>query len=155
MRKFNFLFCVYVALLISIIFAKDGNFVTKEQKNSGQEFIVSYRAKMQNDSLSGESYQISKALNPWMGSDRMSVKVVKICTIMIENATEEDQIQKMLKTHKESILECLYSSGVKIVDESITRNLEARSKTVFEILPRHIFVTMDNGMMEVKILERQ
>lgn len=122
-----------------------------------EEFIISYEVKMRNDLLSGESYRVSKVIVP-KGADGLKegkFKVLKSCKILPEENLEESEIQKFLKLHKEEVLDCLYSSGIELYDEATTKNLQSQSKTIFKIPPKRILAVLENGVINLSVLEKK
>lgn len=122
-----------------------------------EEFIISYEVKMQNDLLSGENYKVSKALvsRGLEGIQNGQFKVVKSCQILPEENLEAKEMQKFLKTHKEQVLDCLYSSGIELYDEAITKNLQAQSRTILKIPPKRVVAVLKNGVVDLSVLEKK
>ncbi|WP_305862933.1 hypothetical protein [Helicobacter cholecystus] len=124
------------------------------------EFIISYKAKMQNDLLVGEEYKVSEVIGNrgLRGIKNGEYRVLKFCKILPSEyegqKNEASFIKQVLKSHREAVLDCLYSSGVKIYDEVISRDLQARSKTIFSIPPKRVIVKYDNGVINLGILEK-
>lgn len=122
-----------------------------------QEFIISYKIKIHNELLSGESYKVSRVITPRgeSGLKEGRFKIVKSCKILPEENLQEEEIQNFLKLHKEEVLECLYSSGVELYDEATTKNLQSQSKTIFKIPPRRVLITLKDGVVNLNVLEKR
>ena len=123
------------------------------------EFIISYKAKMQNDLLVGEDYRVSEVIENKgaKGIKNGEYKVFKLCKIIPqddEGQEDEVSLKKVLKTQREVVLDCLYSSGVKIYDEVTNRDLQAKSKTIFSIPPKRVIAKYENGVLNLGILEK-
>lgn len=124
------------------------------------EFIISYKAKMQNDLLVGEDYRVSEVIENkgTKGIKNGEYKVFKLCKIIPQDYEgQEDEVsfvKKVLKTQREVVLDCLYSSGVKIYDEVTSRDLQAKSKTIFSIPPKRVIAKYENGVLNLGILEK-
>lgn len=124
------------------------------------EFIISYKAKMQNDLLVGEDYRVSEVIENKgaKGIKNGEYKVFKLCKIIPQDYEgQEDEVsfvKKVLKTQREVVLDCLYSSGVKIYDEVTNRDLQAKSKTIFSIPPKRVIAKYENGVLNLGILEK-
>lgn len=124
------------------------------------EFIISYKAKMQNDLLVGEDYRVSEVIENRgvKGIESGEYRIVKVCNIVPRDyegvESEASFVKKVLKTQRELVLDCLYSSGVKIYDEVTSKDLQAKSKTILSIPPRRIVVKYENGMLNLGILEK-
>ncbi|WP_300642461.1 hypothetical protein [uncultured Helicobacter sp.] len=124
------------------------------------EFIISYKAKMQNDLLVGEDYRVSEVIENKgaKGIKNGEYKVFKLCKIIPQDYEgQEDEVsfvKKVLKTQREVVLDCLYSSGVKIYDEVTSRDLQAKSKTIFSIPPKRVIAKYENGVLNLGILEK-
>ena len=124
------------------------------------EFIISYKAKMQNDLLVGEDYKVSEVIENKgaKGIKNGEYKVFKLCKIIPQDYEgQEDEVsfvKKVLKTQREVVLDCLYSSGVKIYDEVTSRDLQAKSKTIFSIPPKRVIAKYENGVLNLGILEK-
>lgn len=123
----------------------------------GEEFIISYRAKIENSLFKGEDYRVSKVIDAKgsRGLEKGSFKVIKECQITPLESLDQDGVERFLKQNKERVLECLYSSGVKIYDEVMTKNWEARSKTIFKIPPKRVVVILSDGMVKLSVLEKK
>ena len=125
------------------------------------EFIISYKAKMQNDLLVGEDYKVSEVIDSKgiRGIKEGGYQVFKICNIIPRDYEgQEDEkafVKKVLKTQRELVLDCLYSSGVKIYDEVTSRDLQAKSKTIFAIPPKRVIAKYENGVVNLGILEEK
>lgn len=115
---------------------------------------------MKNDLLVGEEYKISEVIENKgvTGIKDGGYKVFKLCKIVpqeYEGAEDEREfVKKILKNQKELVLDCLYSSGVKIYDEVTSRDLQAKSKTIFQIPPKRVIVRYENGVLNLAILEK-
>ena len=124
------------------------------------EFIISYKAKMQNDLLVGEDYRVSEVIENKgaKGIKNGEYKVFKLCKIIPQDYEgQEDEVsfvKKVLKTQREVVLDCWYSSGVKIYDEVTNRDLQAKSKTIFSIPPKRVIAKYENGVLNLGILEK-
>ena len=124
------------------------------------EFIISYKAKMQNDLLVGEDYRVSEVIENKgaKGIKNGEYKIFKLCKIIPQDYEgQEDEVsfvKKVLKTQREVVLDCLYSSGVKIYDEVTNRDLQAKSKTIFSIPPKRVIAKYENGVLNLGILEK-
>ena len=124
------------------------------------EFIISYKAKMQNDLLVGEDYRVSEVIENKgaKGIKNGEYKIFKLCKIVPQDYEgQEDEVsfvKKVLKTQREVVLDCLYSSGVKIYDEVTNRDLQAKSKTIFSIPPKRVIAKYENGVLNLGILEK-
>lgn len=114
---------------------------------------------MENDLLVGEEYRVSEVIESrgLEGIKSGKYKVEKLCKIFPQDYEgQEDElgfVRKILKTQKEVILDCLYSSGVQIYDEVTSKNLQAKSKTIFSIPPKRVIVKYENGIINLGILE--
>ena len=124
------------------------------------EFIILYKAKMQNDLLVGEDYRVSEVIENKgaKGIKNGEYKIFKLCKIIPQDYEgQEDEVsfvKKVLKTQREVVLDCLYSSGVKIYDEVTNRDLQAKSKTIFSIPPKRVIAKYENGVLNLGILEK-
>lgn len=122
-----------------------------------EEFIISYANKMHNELLSGENYKVSKVIAPKAedGLKRGKFKIVKTCEILPEENLQDREIQKFLRLHQEEVLDCLYSSGIELYDEAVTKNLQSQSNTIFKIPPKRILVVLKNGVLNLSVLENK
>lgn len=124
------------------------------------EFIISYKAKIKNDLLVGEDYKVSEVLENkgTKGIKNGEYRVFKLCKIIPQSYEgQEDEanfVKKVLKTQREVVLDCLYSSGVKIYDEVTSKDLQAKSKTIFSIPPKRVIAKYENGILNLAILEK-
>lgn len=124
------------------------------------EFIISYKAKIKNDLLVGEDYKVSEVLENkgTKGIKNGEYRVFKLCKIIPQSYEgQEDEAsfaKKVLKTQREVVLDCLYSSGVKIYDEVTSKDLQAKSKTIFSIPPKRVIAKYENGILNLAILEK-
>ena len=115
---------------------------------------------MQNDLLVGEDYRVSEVIENKgaKGIKNGEYKVFKLCKIIPQDYEgQEDEVsfvKKVLKTQREVVLDCLYSSGVKIYDEVTSRDLQAKSKTIFSIPPKRVIAKYENGVLNLGILEK-
>ncbi|RDU72114.1 hypothetical protein [Helicobacter brantae] len=128
---------------------------------SEMEFIISYKAKMQDDILVGEDYKVSEVIDSKgiRGIKDGDYQLFKICNIIprdYEGVEDEASfIKKVLKTQRELVLDCLYSSGVKIYDEVTSKDLQAKSRTIFSIPPKRVIAKYENGVVNLGILEEK
>lgn len=124
------------------------------------EFIISYKAKMQNDLLVGEDYKVSEVIAKKgdKGIEEGEYRIIKVCNIIPKDyegvEDEANFVKKVLKTQRELVLDCLYSSGIKIYDEVTSRDLQAKSKTIFSIPPKRVIAKYENGILNLGILEK-
>lgn len=119
--------------------------------------MISYEVKMDNELLKGESYKVSKVLAP-KGKDGLQSgewKVVKSCEIIPQENLGAGEMQKFLKTYQEEVLDCLYASGIKLYDEAVMQNLQARSKTIFKIPPKRVIAMLKDGIVNLSVLEKR
>lgn len=125
------------------------------------EFIISYKAKMQDDLLVGEDYKVSEVIQSKgiNGIKKGDYEIFKICKIIPRDyeGQEDEQsfIKKVLKTQRELVLDCLYSSGIKIYDEVTSRDSQAKSRTIFAIPPKRVIAKYENGVVNLGILEEK
>lgn len=120
-----------------------------------EEFIISYQAKMENDLLEGEEYKVSKVLYPRgvEGLKSGEFKLMRVCEIL--NIENEDSVFRSLKKNQEQVLDCLYMSGTQIYDEAMAKNLQARTRTILKIPPKRVLANVQNGVIELKVLEKR
>lgn len=124
------------------------------------EFLISYKAKMENDLLVGEEYKVSEVIDNKgiKGIKNGEYRVFKLCKILPTGydgqENESEFVKKVLKTQRELVLDCLYSSGVKIYDEVTSRDLQAKSRTILSIPPKRVVAKYENGVINLEILEK-
>ncbi|WP_156923045.1 hypothetical protein [Helicobacter pametensis] len=119
--------------------------------------MISYRAKIKNTLFVGEEYRVSKVIDSkgTRGLKDGSFKVFGVCHLTPKMSLEKKEIGRFLKENQEGVLECLYASGVKITDNVVMRDLQARSKTILAIPPRRVIASLKDGIVELKILEKR
>ncbi|MCE3046986.1 hypothetical protein [Helicobacter kayseriensis] len=127
------------------------------QALNAEEFIISYRAKIKNTLFEGEEYRVSKVIDSKgsRGVKNGEFEIIKKCTFVPLGVLEQRDVEKYLKQNKDQVLECLYSSGVGIYDEVITKDLQAKSKTIFKVPPKRVIAQLKDGVIEFSVLEKK
>lgn len=119
-------------------------------ESSNDEFIISYRAKLKDNILLGEEYNVSRVLRK-----SIDYKVIGECEMM--NTAELDSKNAMLKFLRESkdeMLECLnrhIHSNIREDLKSINNMIS--SQVLFKIAPRRILVDSKDSKILIKIIE--
>lgn len=119
-------------------------------ESSNDEFIISYRAKIKDNILLGEEYNVSRVLKK-----SSKYKVIGECE-MINTAELESKnaMLKFLRESKDEMLECLnrhIHSNIREDLKSINNMIS--SQVLFKIAPRRILVDSRDSKILIKIIE--
>ncbi|RAX54003.1 hypothetical protein CCY99_04790 [Helicobacter sp. 16-1353] len=122
---------------------------------ANDEFIISYKALVENHILIGEEYNVSKALS--LSKD---YKVIGICDFIPESHKTNDMESnensfRILKENKDIVLDCLQKYlHIKIRDDARFINNALHSKIAFELQPQRILAVFDGNKMNIQIIEK-
>lgn len=124
--------------------------IALESGNLNDEFIISYRAKVKDNVLLGEEYNVSKVLRR-----SVSYRIIDECEMI--NTAELDSKSAMLvflRESKDEILDCLnrhIHSNVREDLKSIDNMIS--SQVLFKITPRRIIVESKDSKILIKVIE--
>ena len=111
----------------------------------GGEYMFSYKVAVKNAVVINEQYYFS----PVMTRDATRVKhPYKHCEIAHEAKSEKE----LLDSYKTAILECFFSWGVKLEDNSKVNNQRGNSLSHLAIPPTRIKVDYANGIATIYAL---
>ena len=110
------------------------------------EFIVSYKAIINNQILIGEEYNITKSL-----TTSKKYSIVGKCDFIPNDIEAESKLIDILKANKEMILDCLHKNiDAKIRDDVKYINNMVNFKTKFEFWPHRILAVFDGNKINIK-----
>ena len=113
------------------------------KSNSNDEFIISYRAIMQNNVLIGEEFKVAKAL-----TISQNPNIIAQCDI-VEFSPDDSHI-KTLKQNQSAILSCFEQTlHNKIRDDIKSINNEVRTKTTYKIPAQRILLDRQRSKIHI------
>lgn len=104
--------------------------------NASQTFIISYRAQIKNAIVISESYQFSKSMSP------LKAKQTQSLTLNLEHKTD---LNSLMNTHKEEILEFLMHSGAHTRSHEKVTAAKSSSLLSLSLPPSYITVDFNDG----------
>lgn len=114
------------------------------------EFIVSYKAIINNQILIGEEYNITKSL-----TTSKKYSIVGKCDFIPNDIEAETKLIDILKANKEMILDCLHKNiDAKIRDDVKYINNMVNFKTKFEFWPHRILAVFDGNKINIKFIKK-
>lgn len=125
------------------------------------EFIISYQLYTKDGVAKGERYSISEPIKSRVHSPKYQFDYeCRINTyfgdFLLDDDKDEDYVLKLiLEAKKDSVLECLYKSGVKIVDNSFTSSLQTTTQTTLSLPARSIEAYFDNNFLILEVYKER
>lgn len=130
----------YLRIIISLFLFTDCLFA--------REYVFSYRLSAKDSMVLGEKYYVS----PSMVSSKLTKHYKgRYCDVIHEAKSEVEFIEK----YKDKILECLFSWGVKLEDESKVVNLQNQSMTILSIPATRIYIEYDVELSKIYLLNKK
>lgn len=125
------------------------------------EFIISYQLYTKDGIAKGERYSISEPIKSRVHSPKY--KFDYKCSIntyvgdfLLDDDKDESYVLKLiLEAKKDSVLECLYKSGVKVVDNSFTSSFQTTTKTTLSLPARSIEAYFDNNFLIIEVYKER
>ena len=103
--------------------------------NASQTYILSYRAEIKNAIVISESFHLSKAMTQITSTPKQSLKLY---------SPKESNLQKIMHTHKDKVLEFLMKEGVHTRSYEKTYNLKSSSIIFLTLPPTYITVDFND-----------
>lgn len=123
------------------------------------EFIISYQLYTKDGIAKGERYSISEPIKSRVHSPKYEFDYkCRIDTYIGDFLGDDDEdyaLKLILEAKKDSVLECLYKSGVKVVDNSFTNNLQATTQTTLSLPARSVEAYLDNSFLILEVYKER
>lgn len=124
-----------------------------------KEFIISYRVYTKNGIAQGEKYDISEPIVSRVNNPKYTLDYTcRIDTLIGDFVGDDDEdyaLKYILEERKDKIIDCLSKGGVKIRDDSMTHNFEAKTKTLLTLPPKSVLAYMDNGYLILEVFKER
>lgn len=123
------------------------------------EFLISYELYTKDGIAKGERYRISEPIKSRVHSPKYEFDYkCRIDTYIGDFLGDDDEdyaLRFILEANKDSVLECLYKSGVKIVDNSFTSSLQTTTQTTLSLPARSIEAYLDNSFLVIEVYKER
>lgn len=123
------------------------------------EFIISYQLYTKDGIAKGERYSISEPIKSRVHSPKYEFDYKCRIDIYIGDFLGDDDedyaLKLILEAKKDSVLECLYKSGVKIVDNSFTNNLQTTTQATLSLPARSVEAYLDNSFLILEVYKER
>ncbi|PAF53164.1 hypothetical protein BKH42_07400 [Helicobacter sp. 13S00482-2] len=123
-----------------------------------REFLISYQLYVKNGIPKGERYSISEPIKTRINSSKYTFDYRCSIDTYIGDFVNDDgdyALKIILELKKDSVLECLYKSGVKIIDDTFTNNLQTRTQTTLSLPARAVNAYLDNGFLILEVYKEK
>lgn len=132
--------------------------VLKPEPIFEKDFIVSYKLLLKNQVPKGEKYNISEPLQAMKKSMVLDYQ----CSLDVFLSDDIDVpdvldilLKELLLQHKDEVLDCLYKSGVRVRDDSLSNQNVAQSKTLLVLPPKWVKVSLQNSFLIIKVFKEK
>ncbi|OBV29301.1 hypothetical protein BKN38_03225 [Helicobacter sp. CLO-3] len=120
------------------------------------EFLISYKAEVENGTITGEKYDISEPLiikSPGLALDY----TCSINTPINDLITDDEAyvIKYILANYQEEVLACLEKGGVRVRYDALTQELATQDKALLRLAPRRILAYFDNRALILEVLKEK
>lgn len=120
-----------------------------------KEFLISYKLYVENGVAQGEKYNISEPIKKRTKNNDYefdyTCKIDTHTTDHTDGDATDYELKAILNYQKEAVLECLYKSGVKITDNSLTHNAQSHTKTLLTLQAKAVEVYLDNNFLVLEV----
>lgn len=124
-----------------------------------KEFLISYQLYTKDGIAKGERYSISEPIKSRVHSPKYEFDYkCRIDTYIGDFLGDDDEdyaLKVILEANKDSVLECLYKSGVKIVDNSFTSSLQTTTQTTLSLPARSVEAYLDNSFLILEVYKEK
>lgn len=125
------------------------------------EFIISYQLYTKDGIAKGEHYGISEPIKSRVHSPKYEFDYkcridTYVGDFLLDDDKDESYVLKLiLEAKKDSVLECLYKSGVKIVDNSFTSGFQTTTKTTLSLPAKSVEAYFDNNFLIIEVYKER
>lgn len=126
------------------------------------EFIISYQLYTKDGIAKGERYSISEPIKSRVHSPKYEFdykcRIDTYIGDLLGDDEDEDEyyaLKLILEAKKDSVLECLYKSGVKIVDNSFTSGFQTTTKTTLSLPAKSVEAYLDNSFLIIEVYKER
>lgn len=125
------------------------------------EFIISYQLYTKDGIAKGEHYGISEPIKSRVHSPKYEFDYkcrinTYVGDFLLDDDKDESYVLKLiLEAKKDSVLECLYKSGVKIVDNSFTSSFQTTTKTTLSLPAKSVETYFDNNFLIIEVYKER
>lgn len=120
------------------------------------EFLISYKAEVENGTITGEKYDISEPLiikSPGLALDYTCSINTPINDLITDD--EAYAIKYILANYQEEVLACLEKGGVRVRYDALTQELATQDKALLRLPPRRILAYFDNRALILEVLKEE
>ncbi|GHS87554.1 hypothetical protein FACS189487_03940 [Campylobacterota bacterium] len=112
------------------------------------DFIVSYRGAAKNHTIVAERLQIARAMTPFALGD-----VLYEFDLEIDDFEDDQSVEKLLKTHQDSLLKGLLQNGAILSDAAQSTKNGADSKSVLTLKATKISAKVKENMVRILVFK--